>query len=79
MTNEIKRRIQMLRKDATLVESDQIKVFVNTEKEVESILKRHEKDLSGEVNAVSIEYGPADGTKEYKIDGRLVKIAIKKN
>ena len=57
----------------------QTRVSINTENEVESILKRHEKDLSLEVNAVSVDYGPADDTKEYKIDGRIVKIAIKKN
>ncbi|MBN1169843.1 isoleucine--tRNA ligase [Candidatus Micrarchaeota archaeon] len=79
ITNEVKRRIQILRKDASLVESDQICVFADAEKEIESILKRNGKTLSLEVNAVSIEYGSAGEMKEYKIDGRIVKLKIKKN
>ncbi len=79
MANEIKRRIQMLRKDASLVESDNIAVTISTEKETESIIKRHEKDIMAETNSKSLEFGESDSMKEYKIDGRIVKIEIKKN
>lgn len=78
MLNEIKRRIQMLRKEANLVEADKIKLTINTEKETEAILRKHEKKLSDGVNAASVHYTPATKPKEYKIDGRLVKISLKK-
>lgn len=79
MVNEIKRRVQMLRKAANLVESDKVKIKVDTEKEIEAILKKHEARLKDDVNAVSVAYGPADKPEEYKIDGRLVKISLKKS
>ncbi len=78
LMNEIKRRVQILRKDAELVESDEITVSVSTEKEFESILKKHEKLLSDAVNAVAVHYAVEKEMEEYTIDGRLVKIAIKK-
>ncbi len=78
MLNEIKRRIQMLRKEAGLVEQDKIKLTVNTEKEIEAIVKKHEKRMADDVNASSVDYATAAKPKEYQIDGRLVKIALKK-
>jgi isoleucyl-tRNA synthetase len=78
MVNEIKRRVQILRKEAKLIESDSIKLKVDSEKEIEGILKKHEDRLKSDVNASSIAYGPADKPQEYKIDGRLVKLSLKK-
>jgi isoleucyl-tRNA synthetase len=76
--NEVKRRVQMMRKEAQLVESDRIGLHIVAEKEMESILRRHEKVLSEAVNASGVEYGPEKTMNEYTIDGRLVKLALKK-
>ncbi len=79
MVNEVKRRIQIMRKEAQLVEKDSIEATISCEKELEAIVKKHEKRIRDEVNAKSVFYGPAaPGMSEYEIDGRLVKIAIKK-
>ena len=78
MVNEIKRRVQILRKDAQLVEKDKIKLTINTEKEIEAIMKKHEKRIAGEVNASSVGYSPGTDLKEYKIDGRIVKLGVQK-
>lgn len=79
MVNEVKRRVQILRKDAGLVESDKIKFVLETEAEIEAIVKKNEKKIAAEVNASSVVYGPAPDPKEYKIDGRLVKLSVQKD
>ncbi|NYZ75975.1 hypothetical protein H0N98_01865 [Candidatus Micrarchaeota archaeon] len=76
--NEVKRRIQMMRKEAQLVEQDKIGVSINAEKEIEAILKKNEKALSEAVNASAVSYGSEKEMNEYTIDGRLVRIAMKK-
>ncbi|MEW6035978.1 MAG: isoleucine--tRNA ligase [Candidatus Micrarchaeota archaeon] len=78
LLNEVKRRVQMMRKEAKLVESDRIALHIETEKEFEAILKRQEKALSEAVNASSVKYAPEKQMNEYTIDGRQVRIAIKK-
>ncbi len=78
MVNEVKRRIQILRKDAGLIESDKIKFTLETEAEIDAIVKKHEKKIAAEVNASSVVYGPAKDPKEYNIDGRLVKLSVQK-
>jgi len=78
MLNEIKRRIQMMRKEADLVEQDSIALTLYTEKEIEGILKKQEDALLKQVNAAKLKYAVDKKMKEFKIDGRLVKISIKK-
>ncbi len=78
MFNEVKRRVQMMRKAANLVESDKVKLTIDTEAETKGIIKKNEDKLKEDVNAVSVEYGPTDEPQEYKIDGRLVKLSLKK-
>jgi isoleucyl-tRNA synthetase len=78
MLNEIKRRIQIMRKDEKLVESDKIKLTLKSEKEIEAIIQKQEKKLAVEVNADQVKYDVEKIMKEYKIDGRLVKISLKK-
>jgi len=77
--NEVKRRVQIMRKEAQLVESDKISLSISTEKELEGILKAGEKALSEAVNASSVKYQPEKEMNEYDIDGRLVKVAIAKH
>ena len=77
--NEVKRRIQMMRKEAGLVESDRIAIHVSCEKEMEAIVRKNEKALSEAVNASSMEYAPDKTMNEYEIDGRLLKLSLKKH
>ncbi|MBU0532795.1 isoleucine--tRNA ligase [Candidatus Micrarchaeota archaeon] len=79
MINEIKRRIQLMRKEASLVEDNTIQIHIDTEKEIEAILKKHENELLKQVNAKKLDYKVAKDMKEYKIDGRIVRILIKKD
>jgi hypothetical protein len=76
--NEVKRRIQMMRKEAKLVESDSIMVNLSCEKELEAIVRKNEKQLSDAVNAAGIKFTVEPVMTEYEIDGRLLKVAIKK-
>ncbi|MEW6723119.1 MAG: isoleucine--tRNA ligase [Candidatus Micrarchaeota archaeon] len=78
LLNEVKRRVQMMRKEAQLVESDSIALHIETEKELEAILKKQEKELSEAVNASSVKFAPEKKMNEYTVDGRLVKLALKK-
>jgi isoleucyl-tRNA synthetase len=77
MMNEVKRRIQSLRKTENLVEKDTIKVYVSSESEMEEIIKKNEKTLMKSVSAKSIEFREVSKMKEDVIDGRHVKLAIK--
>ncbi|MFH1784878.1 MAG: isoleucine--tRNA ligase [Candidatus Micrarchaeota archaeon] len=79
LLNEVKRRVQMLRKEEKLVEKDKITLTINTENEFEAILKKHKKELSEAVNASHVHYSVESKMNEYTIDGRLVKIVIKKD
>jgi len=79
MVNEVKRRVQMMRKEAQLVEKDQIDLTIGCENELEGIVRRHEARLRDDVNAASISYGVEGKMNEYEIDGRLVKISLKKS
>ncbi len=78
LLNEVKRRVQMMRKEAGLVEADRIDLSIEVEKEFEAILKKHEKELADAVSAESVRFAPQKEMNEYTIDGRLVKIALKK-
>ena len=77
--NEVKRRIQIMRKDAMLVESDKIILVVSAEKELESILERGKAPLMEIVNAASLSFAVEKTMNEFEIDGRLVKIVIRKH
>jgi isoleucyl-tRNA synthetase len=76
--NEVKRRVQMMRKEAELVESDKISLHVSCEKEMESIVRKHGKTLCEAVNAAIVKYDVEKTMNEYEIDGRLLKLAIRK-
>jgi isoleucyl-tRNA synthetase len=78
LMNEVKRRIQMMRKEAKLVESDQVVLHVNCEKEMEGIIRKNEKPISDAVNASEIKYAIDKVMNEYEIDGRLLKLSLKK-
>ncbi len=78
ITNEIKRRIQALRKKESLVPEDRIIIHACGEKEIEKVLEKHKKKLLEDVGATELIFQLDKKAEEYNIDGRLVKIAIKK-
>ena len=78
LLNEVTRRIQMMRKEAQLVESDKISLSIVLEKEFEGIIRKKEAALLEAVNSKSVKYEPASKMNEYTIDGRLVKLSIRK-
>lgn len=79
LLNEVKRRVQMMRKEAGLIEQDKIRLSIGAEKEFEAIIKKNEEGLAKAVNASSVSYLPEKEMKEYTIDGRLVRIALGKS
>jgi isoleucyl-tRNA synthetase len=78
MVNEIKRRIQVLRKESGLIEKDPIELNVSSEDGILVVLEKHKDQLMREVNAKKLSFDPSSEMKEYKIDGRLVRISVKK-
>lgn len=76
--NEVKRRVQILRKEAKLIENDVIEVYIDTEEEILAILKKKEKEMADAVNAKQINYKAEKEMVEYSIDGRNVRIKIQK-
>jgi valyl-tRNA synthetase len=78
LINEVKRRIQIMRKEAQLVEADRILVSISSEKEIELIVKKHQKTLTESVNSSSFDFSVEKEMSEYTIDGRLVRLAIRK-
>jgi isoleucyl-tRNA synthetase len=78
ITNEVRRRIQALRKKDKLVPEDKIVVYISSEKEFEKILNKHKKRLMDEVGASELFFEADKKAEEYNIDGRIVRIRIKK-
>jgi len=77
MNNEVKRRVQNLRKKEKLLEKNKVTVYISTEKEIENMLGKNIKKLMKEVNAGEVKFAELKNMEEYKIDGRIVKIKIK--
>ncbi|VVC01537.1 Isoleucine--tRNA ligase [uncultured archaeon] len=81
MVREVARRVQLMRKEKKLVESDKISLHIDTpEKELAAILKRHTNDLASQVNADTVGFSHHSGgfSKEWEIDECKVKITIEK-
>ncbi|QLJ52196.1 MAG: Isoleucyl-tRNA synthetase [Candidatus Fermentimicrarchaeum limneticum] len=82
IAREVARRIQMMRKELQLVETDLIKVNVIADAELLSILKKNEQALAKEVKAKSLilsEKQKLKGkAKEWEIEDSEVKIVIVK-
>ena len=78
LVNEVKRRIQMLRKEAELVEKDKISVRLSGEEELIAIVQKFQDKIAKDVNAKEIKIAEEKEMKEFEIDGRKVRIAIKK-
>ncbi|MEM2948806.1 MAG: isoleucine--tRNA ligase [Candidatus Bilamarchaeaceae archaeon] len=78
IVNELKRRIQNMRKSAGLIERDKIKIIIRSENEIERTIRKHQEKLRGIVNASEFLFEEVEGMEENIIDGRTVKIKIKK-
>ncbi len=79
MRNEIVRRVQMLRKEMNLVEKDSISVKIDAEKGLEEMLKKNEAKIAESTNAKELSFGPLpDKEKSWEVDGREVRIKVKK-
>lgn len=77
--NEFIRRIQAMRKEAGLVESDRIDVQFSANDEIASIIEKHLPYISNQVRAMTIKRErEIDGGKEWRIDKNNIVIKILK-
>jgi hypothetical protein len=81
MLREVARRVQLMRKERKLVESDRISLHIETEdKELLAILKRHTDKLALQVHAevVGFSHSASGFRKEWEIDESKLSISIEK-
>ncbi|MFA4983316.1 MAG: DUF5915 domain-containing protein, partial [Candidatus Micrarchaeia archaeon] len=81
MVREVARRVQLMRKEKKLVESDKISLHIHTsDKELLSIVKRHTDKIAAQVNAELVGFPEHAGAsfKEWEIGDAAVKIAVEK-
>ncbi|MCX8174917.1 MAG: isoleucine--tRNA ligase [Candidatus Micrarchaeota archaeon] len=81
MVREVARRVQLMRKEKRLVESDKIALHIETsDKELSGILKRHQQSLASQVNASAVAFTPhrASFAKEWEIGDSKVLLSIEK-
>ena len=77
MLSEVRRRIQIMRKELQLVESDSINVFIDCSKEMKQMLEGKVEELKEEVNAKKISF--EDGgrlKKKWDIEEEKLSIGI---
>ncbi|HID72769.1 TPA: hypothetical protein EYP38_02400, partial [Candidatus Micrarchaeota archaeon] len=78
LLNEVKRRVLSMRKEMSLLEKDAVTLHIDTEDETRAILEKNSDKLREAVNATALEFKVDKEMKEFEIDGRLVKISLKK-
>ncbi|MCX6769648.1 MAG: isoleucine--tRNA ligase [Candidatus Micrarchaeota archaeon] len=81
MVREVARRVQMMRKEKKLVESDRIAIHIHAEdKELDGIIKRHSDALCAQVNAEAVFLAKHAGGSftEWEIGEAKVEISIEK-
>ncbi|MFH2100458.1 MAG: DUF5915 domain-containing protein, partial [Candidatus Micrarchaeota archaeon] len=78
LLNEVKRRVQSMRKELNLLEKDAVTLHIDTEDETRAILEKHADALKEGVNASLLEFKVDKEMKDFEIDGRLVKLCLKK-
>ncbi len=69
---ELKRRVQALRKEMGLVESDKIKLVVGGDERFRVVVKRFSERLKAEVGAIAVSWG--EGEKEFKVKDLVLKL-----
>lgn len=81
MVREVARRVQLMRKEERLVESDQIALHLHTaDKELSAIIRRHGDEIARQVNALSVGGSiPARAAKkEWEIGEAKLTVSIEK-
>jgi len=81
MVREVARRVQLMRKEKKLVESDSIALHLHSpDKELASIIKKHSEEIARQVNASSVSFTiPSHSAKkEWEIDESKLEAAIEK-
>lgn len=81
MTREVARRVQLMRKQANLIESQKIILYIDTQdKELREILHKHAAKLAKQVNAISVNFEPkkAEFSKEWEIEDFNLVISFEK-
>ncbi len=81
MVREVARRVQLMRKERKLVESDAISLHMQTDdKELASILRKHASELASQVNAQEVIFAKISGgfSKEWAIGEAEVSISFEK-
>jgi isoleucyl-tRNA synthetase len=81
MVREVARRVQIMRKEKKLVESDSIALHLHTpDKELAAIVRRHSEEIARQVNASSVGFTipPHAAKKEWEIGEAELAVAIEK-
>ena len=82
MVREVSRRIQLMRKEQKLVESDRISLNISThDKKLLKILEKRATEISSQVNAFRLQFlthHSGGFTKEWEIDGAKASISMEK-
>jgi hypothetical protein len=81
MVREVARRVQIMRKEKRLVESDSIALHLHTpDKELSAIIKKHSDEIARQVNASSVSFTipTHSAKKEWEIDEAKLEAAIEK-
>jgi len=78
MLREVARRLQMLRKENGLVESDTIAVSINASTRLAEILQKRQQELKGKVNAKDVLFTDKKLKKSWAIEEETLSADIKK-
>jgi isoleucyl-tRNA synthetase len=77
MLSEVRRRIQMMRKEMKLVESDSINVFIDCSKELKQMLENKTDQLKEIVNSKKISFEPGGKfKKKWEIEDEKLEIGL---
>ena len=78
MAREVVRAVQNARKQAGLEVTDRIELRLGGDEELIAAAREHEDYVAGEVLATSVEYGDAGEATEATVDGRPLRIALRR-
>ncbi len=76
MLREVARRIQQLRKQEELIESDEITIHFESSKKLKEIINKHTSDLLQQTNATEIKEEKLPKIDEIKIEDEKIKLKI---
>ena len=76
--NELISKLQNMRKDSGFEVTDRIVVGVDGNDKIAGILRRHEAEIAAQVLAVSVEYGNAEGGRDWNLNGENVRLSVRR-